>query len=412
MSRDVATINSVPMSTCDTRAIADWLVDGARSATQPQHILAELCDRLVACGIPLWRVAVFVRTLHPHVMGRRIIWRSDAEVDIAEAPFELLDSAAFLENPIARVYATGGAIRRKLTDPNGDADFPVLSELRAQGVTDYLAVPLFFTDGAIHVATWTTRQAGGFSDAEITGIKGIVAPLARVSEIYALRRTASNLLDTYVGHSPGERILAGQIRRGDVEEIHAAIWLSDMRGFTALADRVPARQLIDLLNRYFDCQVPAILDHRAEVLKFMGDGLLAIFPIADDNADANEVCCRTLAAARQVRGNVAALSAEIGVENLDELRFGLALHVGEVLYGNIGGGNRLDFTCIGPAVNLAARIEKLTGQLGRVILASEEFARHCPRDFAAIGQFTLQGFSTAQLVYGLEVTEGSRRGGG
>src|SRR5260370_3129640 len=125
-----------------------------------------------------------------------------------------------------------------------------------------------------------------------------------------------------------------------------------MRGFTALADRVPARQLIDLLNRYFDCQVPAILDQRAEVLKFMGDGLLAIFPIADDNADANEVCCRTLAAARQVRGNVAALSADIGVENLDELRFGLALHVGEVLYGNIGGGNRLDFTCIGPAVNL------------------------------------------------------------
>ena len=277
MSRDLATINSVPMPTCDIRAVADWLVDGARSAAQPQHILAELCDWLVACGIPLWRVAVFVRTLHPHIMGRRIIWRPDAEVDIAEAPFELLDSAAFLDNPIARVYATGDAIRRKLTDPKGDVDFPVLSELRAQGVTDYLAVPLFFTDGAIHVATWTTRQPGGFSDAEIAGIEAIVNPLTRVTEIYALRRTASNLLDTYVGHSPGERILAGRIRRGDVEEIHAAIWLSDMRGFTALADRLPPRELIALLNRYFDCQIPPILDHGAEVLKFMGDGLLAIF---------------------------------------------------------------------------------------------------------------------------------------
>ena len=186
------------------------------------------------------------------------------------------------------------------------------------------------------------------------------------------------LLDTYVGRSPGERILAGHIRRGDIEEIHAAIWLSDMRGFTALADRIPPRQLIDLLNRYFDCQVPAILDHGAEVLKFMGDGLLAIFPIAGDNSDADEVCCRTLAAARQVRTNVAALSETIAAESFDALRFGLALHVGEVLYGNIGSGNRLDFTCIGPAVNLTARIEKLTGQLGRVVLASGRFRAPLP----------------------------------
>jgi adenylate cyclase len=402
MSGDAETINLVLMPTCDTSAIAEWLVDGARSASQPQQILAELCDRLVACGIPLWRVAVFVRTLHPQIMGRRLIWRPGAEVEIAEAPFELLDSAAFLDNPIARVYATGDAIRRKLADPDCAVDFPVLDELRAEGVTDYLAAPLVFIDGAIHVATWTTRQPGGFSDAQIAGIKGIIAPLARVTEIYALRRTASNLLDTYVGHSPGERILAGRIRRGDVEEIHAAIWLSDMRGFTALADRLPPRELIDLLNRYFDCQIPAILDHGAEVLKFMGDGLLAIFPIADDNSDAAEVCSRTLSAARQARTNVAALSQSIAIENLDGLRFGLALHLGEVLYGNIGGGNRLDFTCIGPAVNLAARIEKLAGQLGRVILASGEFARHCPREFSAIGQFDLAGFSAPQLVFGPE----------
>jgi adenylate cyclase len=354
---------------------------------------------------------VFVRTLHPNVMGRRFIWRPSAKVETSEAPFELLESAEFRDSPVARVYKTSRTIRRKLADRNCALDFPILTELRAEGVTDYLAVPLFFTDGAVHVVTCTTRQHGGFSDAQIAGIEAIIPPLTRVAEIRMLRRMAGILLDTYVGHSPGERILAGHIRRGDIEEIHAAIWLSDMRGFTALADRIAPRQLIDLLNRYFDCQVPAILDQRAEVLKFMGDGLLAIFPIADDNSDADEVCGRTLAAARQVRSNVAALSEEIETPDLDPLRFGLALHVGEVLYGNIGGGNRLDFTCIGPAVNLAARIEKLTGQLGRVILASEEFARHCLQQFSTLGQFNLAGFGAPQLVFGVDDETSQQRPG-
>jgi adenylate cyclase len=211
---------------------------------------------------------------------------------------------------------------------------------------------------------------------------------------------ASILLDTYVGRSPSERILAGHIPRryrGNSRR-NLAVGHAPVHG---VGRPDPPRQLIDLLNRYCDCQVPAILDHRAEVLKFIGDGLLAIFPIADDDADAEEVCRRALAAARQVRTNVAALSEAIAVENLDALRFGLALHLGEVLYGNIGGGNRLDFTCIGPAVNLAARIEKLTGQLGRVILASQDFARHCPQEFSAIGRFNLAGFGALQLVFGI-----------
>ena len=377
------------------RAIADWLIDGARSAVLPQEVLAQLCGRLVACDIPLWRVAVFVRTLHPQVMGRRFVWRPGTEVESSEAPYELLETAEFRDNPIARVYETGRPIRRRLADPDSAFDFPVLADLRAQGVTDYLASPLFFTDGAIHLVTCTTREPGGFTDAQIAGIEAIMTPLARVAEIRALRRTASTLLDTYVGHDAGERILAGRIRRGDIEEIHAAIWLSDMRGFTALADRQPPRVLIDLLNRYFDCQVPVILDHGAEVLKFMGDGLLAIFTIAGDEA---EVCKRALAAARQVQTNIAELSRSA----MPGLRFGLALHIGDVLYGNIGSGNRLDFTCIGPAVNFVARTEKLAGELGRGILASAEFAQHCPGEFTALGEFTLSGFSAAQRVFGLE----------
>src|SRR6516225_893931 len=394
MSRDVATINSIPMPSREIRAVVDWLIDGARSAPQPQQVLAELSERLAACGIPLWRVAVFVRTLHPNVMGRRFIWRPGAQIEVSEAPFELLETAEFRDNPIARVYETGRAIRRKLTDPNSAVDFPVLADLRAQGVTDYLASPLFFTDGAIHVVTCTTREPGGFTDTQVAGIEAIITPLARVAEIRALRRTASTLLDTYVGHDAGERILAGRIRVGDIEEIHAAIWLSDMRGFTALADGLPPRVLIDLLNRYFDCQVPVIIDHGAEVLKFMGDGLLAIFTIAGNET---EVCRRALAAARRAQANIAALAASA----MPGLRFGLALHIGDVLYGNIGSGNRLDFTCIGPAVNCAARIEKLTSQLRRAILASGEFVRHCPGEFTALGEFSLAGFSAPQLVFGL-----------
>jgi adenylate cyclase len=328
-------------------------------------------------------------------MGRRFIWRPGTEVEVSEAPFELLESADFLENPIAQVYATGRALRRKLANPDCPMDFPVLFELRAEGITDYLASPLVFTDGAIHAVTCTTRQPGGFTDAQIAGIEAIITPLARVAEIRALRRMGSTLLDTYVGHDAGERILAGHIRRGDIEEIHAAIWLSDMRGFTALADSLPPPVLIDLLNRYFDCQVPVILDHGAEVLKFMGDGLLAIFTIAGNET---EVCERALAAARQAQANVAALSASA----TPGLRFGLALHIGDVLYGNIGSGNRLDFTCIGPAVNCAARIEKLTAQLGRAILASGDFARHCAGEFTPLGEFRLAGFSAPQLVFGLE----------
>jgi adenylate cyclase len=394
MSRDVETINSLAMPDEEIRAVVDWLVDGARSAPQPHQVLAQLSERLVACGIPLWRVAVFVRTLHPNIMGRRFVWRPGAEVEAREAPYELLESSDFLDSTIARVYLTEKPIRRRLADPNCSLDFPILAELRVEGVTDYLASPLFFTDGTIHVVTCTTREPGGFTDLQIAGIEAIITPLARVAEVRALRRMASTLLDTYVGHDAGERILAGHIRRGDIEEIHAAIWLSDMRGFTALADSLPPRVMIDLLNRYFDCQVPVILEHGAEVLKFMGDGLLAIFAITGNES---EVCERALAAARQVQANIAALSSSA----MPGLRFGLALHIGDVLYGNIGSGNRLDFTCIGPAVNCAARIEKLTSQLGRSILASGEFARYCPGDFTALGEFSLAGFSTPQIIFGL-----------
>jgi len=392
------------VGTCDTTSVVEWLCDGARSAPEAAQVLAELCDRLLACGIPLWRVAVFVRTLHPNVLGRRFMWRAGAEVETLTAPFEIAETAEFRNDALTHVCRIGITLHRRLEDPDCPTDFPLLVDLKTEGVSDYLGTPLFFTDGSIHVATWATRRPGGFSDAQIAGLEAVLAPLARVAEVRALRREATNLLDTYVGHKTGERILHGRIRRGDTESVHAAIWLSDMRGFTMSADRLPLQVLIDLLNRYFDCQVPPILEAGGEVLKFMGDGLLAIFPIATET-DAGSVCRRAFSAALDARQRISTMTAPAGYAGGNAVRFGLALHVGQVLYGNIGGGNRLDFTCIGPAVTLAARLEKLAGKLGRAIVASRDFGLHCPGGLLPIGEFQLAGFSSAQAVFGIQESD-------
>ncbi|MGA2793672.1 MAG: adenylate/guanylate cyclase domain-containing protein, partial [Roseiarcus sp.] len=264
----------------DTGGVAAWLVDGARSASRSEDVLTELCNRLVDCGLPLWRVAVYVNTLHPEILARRFVWRPGAAAGVQEAPFEMAADDRYRTSPITQVRATGEAIRRRLADPDCPMDFKFLSEMREEQVTDYLVMPLGFTNGEIHAASFTTRQAGGFTDAQIAALETIIPPLSRVAEVRALRRTAIGLLDAYVGHDAGERILAGRIRRGDTEAIRAVIWLSDMRGFTALADRVPPQTLIELLNRFYDCLVPPIEAEGGEVLKFMGDGLLAIFRIS------------------------------------------------------------------------------------------------------------------------------------
>jgi adenylate cyclase len=388
------------MTGLSTQSIVDWLADGARSAPESEDVLAELCGRLDAGGIPLWRVAVFVRTLHPHIMGRRFVWRAGGSVEVMSAPYEMVERAEYLSSPVVRIYATGETIRRRLIDPACPNDYPILDELRAEGVTDYLALPLVFSNGEFHVVTWTTQASNGFSPSDVAALEAVMPSLARVAEIRALRRTTQNLLATYVGPYAGQRILAGHIRLGDTEAIHAVIWLSDMRGFTALADRVTPTTLIDLLNRYFDCQVPVIAQHGGEVLKYMGDGLLAIFPVSGEEREMRETCRRALTAAREARAKINAIGEAGATGNVDRLRFGLALHIGEVSYGNIGAGNRLDFTCIGPAVNLAARLEKLAGELDRMLLTSSEFAHYCD-ELEPAGTFALRGFDAKRQVFGL-----------
>lgn len=378
--------------------IATWLTDGARSTPEPSDMMAECCERLIAAGLPLWRVGVFVRTLHPEIFGRNFIWRPTTGVELGSVDFDIQQTPEFLRSPLAIVFQEGAEVRCRLEDP-GNNRFPFFDDMRAEGVTDYVAIPLSFVDGMIHASSWTTRQPGGFTERQLVDLKRVVPPLTRLIEVIGLRLTAATLLDTYVGPRAGERILAGQIRRGHTETMHAAIWLSDLRGFTALSDRLPPEQVVEILNLYFDCQVAAIHKHGGEVLKFMGDGLLAVFPIAGEGGEAGPVCSRVLEAASEARAAVAAMEFAVG-ETMERFRFGVALHVGRILYGNIGGGDRLDFTCIGPAVNLAARLEKIAGRLGRTIVASAAFADLCTGGWHDLGEFPIAGFAKAEHVYG------------
>jgi adenylate cyclase len=397
----MTTMNEAPRGDLpgEIRSLVDWLVDGARTVHQPQDLLAELCQRLVAAGLPLHRVALFVRTLHPNVMGRRFLWKPEVGVEITEAPYDFLVSDTYQKSPLPAVFRTRRAIRRRLADPDCPRDFVILAELAAGGVTDYLVDPLEFSDGQVHAAAWTTTRAGGFADADLAALAAIRAPLARMAEIYGLRRVAATLLDTYVGRSSGERILQGRIRRGDIERIGAVLLLSDLRGFTTQSNRLPGEQVIGLLNAYFDGLVPAIEAEGGEVLKFIGDGLLAIFPVAADPARA---CAAALAAVTAARTALAEANAARQARAEPPVRYGLALHLGEVLYGNVGSATRLDFTTIGPAVNLTARLETLARDLGRELVLSAAFAAHCPDAVRSLGRFELRGFREPQEVFTLK----------
>jgi len=387
------------MAQIDSGALQDaveWLIDGARDARLPQEVMAGLGARLLAVGLPLHRVALFVRTLHPNVMGRRFLWRPCAAVEISEGSYDFLTTDSYRRNPVQPVMETGRTIRRRLEDPDCPRDFLILDELRAEGITDYLIQPLEFSDGQTHAISWTTTRPGGFSAADLAALEAIRRPLARLTESYALRRVLSSLLSTYVGRSTAERILAGRVRRGDIERIHAVILLADLRGFTSLSDSLPGDRVVELLNGYFDALVPAIETAGGEVLKFIGDGVLAIFPVAAGPAAA---CGAALAAVGAARTALAELNATLQSQGEAALRHGMALHLGEVQYGNIGSRARLDFTTIGPAVNLTARLGTLARDLGRELVVSAAVAHHCPEGLASLGRFALRGVREPQEVF-------------
>ncbi|MDA0241679.1 MAG: adenylate/guanylate cyclase domain-containing protein [Proteobacteria bacterium] len=376
----------------NVESVVDWLVDGARTAKTSQDVLLGLCEQLVECGVQISRVAVFVTTLHPNVMGRGFYWRfGNPEVDVGEAPYSVTESEEFKQNPIARVYAEGIEIRRKLCDPDCPDDFKILAQLRDEGVTDYLATPLHFTSGEVHGATWSTEKKGGFSDAEITALRRIQPALARLAEILALRRTAANLLDAYLGHQSGTKVLSGQVKRGDGQEIFAVIWFCDLRGSTPLADSMSRQDFLGLLNDYFECMAGAVLDNGGEVLRFIGDAVLAIFPISETDYDLTEACNLAAGGAKDAINRMDALNAQRVAAGKAELGYGIGLHLGNVMYGNIGTPDRIEFTVIGAAANEAARIESLCKELGENFLLSGEVVKHLPGEWRSLGDHSLRG---------------------
>ncbi len=371
--------------------LAHWLIEGAPGVSRPERVVSETCERMAAAGIPLERVALFVRTLHPNIIGVSYIWRPGKPVEIYRAPRAMADDPEYLESPLWYAFEKGEGFRRRLADPACPRDFPILKDFDEEGITDYVVSPLRYLSGENHVVTWTTKAAGGFTADAVAGIESVVPPLTRLSEVYTLRRTAVNLLDVYVGHHAGERILKGQISRGDTTTLEAAIWLSDLRGFTALSEALAPGELIGLLNATFGAQVPAIEKHGGEVMKFMGDSVLAIFPAS---AGAQAACAAALAAAEEAYDACAAL------ETIDTpTRIGVGLHVGKVSYGNIGGETRLDFTCIGPAVNLTSRLQGLAASQGWPMALSGSFAKAVTRTTRALGSFPLKGLAEPVEVY-------------
>jgi adenylate cyclase len=370
-----------------------------RHVTHMREFGDEMCRRIVAAGIPLWRAFCAVGTLHPQIAATAYIWRRSTPGAVrftADHSFE--NDPEFTTSPIAEVQRTGRMIRRRLYDAACALDYPALSEFKSEGGTDYAAMPMICSSGEINSITWLTYRAGGFSEDEVTGLASVAEALAIIVELQATRRIARHLMDTYVGHRTGERVLAGKITRGSGEQIRAVVWLCDLRGFTAMTDTLPRDKVIALLNDYFETMVDAVTAEGGEALKFMGDGMLAIFELGASE-DPRDRCAAALRAAGAAAEKIAARNLERRSASEPEIHFGLALHLGEVSYGNIGAPARLDFTVIGPAVNHAARLEKVGVELGRSIVTSASFAAASEGGLESIGRHILRGVSEPQEVF-------------
>jgi adenylate cyclase len=381
--------------TLNVKPVIDWLVAGAPPWRQAPEVLFDLCHRLQAAGLPLYRVAVFVRTLHPNVLGRGFIWHeTNDKVEVNEAAYDFLESDQYLQSPIRAIFNEHGEIRRRLAEPRCPLDFPVLADFRKEGVTDFIGLPLPFVNGEVHAATFATRRSGGYTEEQVAALRQVAIPLARLTEIYGLMRKSRNILEAYLGRQTGERVLEGQIRRGDGEDINAVIWFCDLRDSTVLADSMSRADFLRLLNEFFECVLGPVLARGGEVLRFIGDAALAIFPVDGNEAEA---CERAVRAAQDARGCMDAANAS----RKRPLAFGIGLHMGDVLYGNIGTPTRIEFTVIGAAANEAARIESLTKTLGVPLILSAPVAKHVPGS-RSLGTHRLRGVGEPVELFTLE----------
>jgi adenylate cyclase len=372
--------------------VVEWLTSGTQNERFIDNIFAEMCIRLQQTGIPLKRSTLHVQIQHPQWLGARIMWADGMrEAEIGRVDFDVRERSEYIGSPANEMQDGATEIREHLErDPALGRKHALYDEMRAKGLTDYVAWPLYHTLGKRHLITFATDRPGGFDDSHVAALKKLLPVLALVSEIRVKNRLARTLLETYVGSHASELILAGATRRGTGTTVRAAIMICDLRDFTKISDNWPRDDVIDLLNDYFDAMSDPIARHGGEILKFIGDGLLAIFPLNQPKA-----CANLLHAVTEARQAMAALNERNNATGRAPLNYGIGVHVGDVMYGNIGSSTRLDFTVIGPAVNMASRLEALTKQLGKKVLLSRDFAELVEREFELehVGKYEVRGFS-------------------
>ncbi len=379
------------MSQVDPRAqaVIDWLLGEARQYKTTADLLTAFSLRLIEAGIPVWRATLHIRQLHPNLFTRMAEWRADKGASELRRPRHLEQTSFFQQSPVALIFDGGPMADYRLAEMSAPRAFEILDELADLGITDYTLWPLPVNEGTPIACSIATRRAGGFTPDDLDLMAPIMRVLAPLVDLLQQRQNAVTLLDTYVGHHTGARILAGDIHLGDGETIPAVLWHCDIRDFTALSESLPRDELIASLNAFFAVMVDAIEEEGGEVLKFIGDGLLAVFRFDADDPDGP--CRQALRAAHAACENMKAANDRRSADGMPPIAFGVGLHVGEVMYGNIGGADRLDFTVIGPAVNLVSRVEKMTRQLDRVIVCTKDFVDGHRDAFESLGVHPLRG---------------------
>ncbi len=371
-----------------------------RRAARMAPLFAAYMAHLREAGLPIARGSLHIQQLHPQFTARSLIWNLDSgETTELGHEHSIQDQDQYLASPIRVIHESRAPIRRCIGQPGCRLDFPILEELKARGFTDYAMQPLLFSGKIPNAISIATDRPGGFSEADLAVLDATLPAFAAVAELQQLRRTARDLLNTYVGPNTGERIFSGEIRRGDGEIIHAVLWYCDLRGFTELAQRQPLKEVLALLDGYFDAIAEPVAARGGEILKFMGDAMLAIFPCEQDDKAMCDACDAALAAAEEAVERVRTLNDSDSAKNGATIECGVAVHVGEVMYGNIGAANRLDFTVIGHAVNLAARLATLCADLETAIVISDAVARMSRRELTSLGQHQLKGIDAPQEAF-------------
>ncbi len=387
------------------KEIEGWLLEDALNTEDLLDLVQEFGWRLVAAHWPLDRMLLTMATIHPQLSGYGWHWRrSDRICDEVKVGWAASDSSAYRDNPLYSVLEHGLFVRRRLERPEVILREPLLAELREEGFTDYLAMPLRAPGGLSNALTLSTRAKGGFSDDQLLALQPLLHLFALHISRHTASRIAANTLGAYLGEVAGRRVLEGSIKRGDGMPIRCLIWSSDLRGFTDLSDRLSGPDVVAVLNAYFERLVAAVVGHGGEVLKFIGDGLLAVFPFEAYATGQQAALAALQAAEAGLRAledlNDDAVTGLADIEGWRPLRTGIALHAGEVFFGNIGAPGRLDFTVIGNAVNTTARVEGLSKHLGRPILLTAEVAELLGEmPLEALGAHSLRGVTRPVEIF-------------